>query len=110
MSADRASSRPTGLLTASDVIALGMQKQLLKSGLRLPEDMSVVGFGDVELAAYINPPLTTVRIPAREMGIQAANAINYLMQSPSIMNIKILMKSELCIRGSTMAYSPNGFE
>ena len=102
--------RPTGLLTASDVIALGVQKQLLKSGLRLPEDMSVVGFGDVELAAYINPPLTTVRIPAREMGIQAANAINYLMQSPSIMNIKILMKSELCIRGSTMAYSPNGFE
>ena len=83
------------------MLALGLQKALLKLGFRLPEQLSVIGFGDVELASYINPPLTTVRIPAREMGIQAANAVNYLIQSPSIQNIKIVMKSELCVRKST---------
>ncbi len=94
-------SRPEAVFTTSDVLALGLQKALLKLGYRLPEQLSVIGFGDVELASYINPPLTTVRIPAREMGIQAANAVNYLIQSPSIQNIKIVMKSELCIRKST---------
>lgn len=93
--------RPEAVFTTSDVLALGLQKALLKLGFRLPEQLSVIGFGDVELASYINPPLTTVRIPAREMGIQAANAVNYLIQSPSIQNIKIVMKSELCVRKST---------
>lgn len=93
--------RPDAVFTTSDVIALGLIKGLVKAGFILPEELSIVGFGDVELASYIVPSLTTIRIPAREMGIQAANAINYLMASPSIQNIKIAMKSELCVREST---------
>ena len=98
-----AKERPDAVFTTSDVIALGLIKGLVKSGFELPEDLSIVGFGDVELASYTTPSLTTVRIPAREMGIQAANAINYLIASPSIQHIKIAMRSELCVRESTRA-------
>lgn len=95
-------SRPDAVFTTSDVIALGLVKGLVKAGFALPAEMSIIGFGDVELASYITPSLTTVRIPAREMGVQAANAVNYLISSPSIQNIKISMRSELCVRDSTM--------
>lgn len=94
--------RPDALFTTSDVIALGLIKVLVKAGFELPAELSIIGFGDVELASYITPALTTVRIPAREMGVQAANTINYLISSPSIQNIKISMRSELCVRDSTM--------
>lgn len=100
---------PDAIMTTSDVIALGVEKTLLKLGISIPGDISLIGFGDVELASYISPSLTTVRIPAREMGLQAANAINYLLGSPSIQNIKIVMKSELCVRESTAPLRRNVF-
>ncbi len=97
--------RPDAVFATSDVIALGVMKGLKHLGCRIPEDVSVIGFGDDELASYVEPPLTTMRLPAREMGVQAANAMNALLQSPSIRNIRILMDSELCIRTSTMRRS-----
>ncbi len=104
-----ASARPTAVFTTSDVLALGLSKALFHLGWRLPRDLSIVGFGDTELASCMNPALTTIRIPAREMGVQAANAIHYLMNSPSIQNIKIVMRSELCIRDSAAEYpQPDG--
>ena len=92
--------RPTAVFTTSDTIACGIQKTFLRAGLRLPQQMSLIGFGDTELCPMMTPPLTSVRIPAREIGVQAAIAMNQMLTSPAIGNMKILMKTELCVRGS----------
>lgn len=99
--------RPTAIFAASDTIACGVQKALRRAGLSLPADMSLVGFDDSELAACMTPPLTSVRMPAREMGIRAAMAMDFLLHSPSVLTVKIQMKSELSVRESTCAWKGN---
>ncbi|MGQ9623284.1 MAG: LacI family DNA-binding transcriptional regulator [Candidatus Caldatribacteriaceae bacterium] len=59
---------PTAVVASSDLVAVGVVKAFLSSGVRVPEDVSVVGFDDILLASYIHPSLTTVRQPKYEMG------------------------------------------
>src|SRR5262249_4101273 len=58
-----------------DVSAIGAIRALLDAGKRVPEDVSVVGFDDIQCAAYHNPSLTTVRQPLRDMGVLAARIL-----------------------------------
>ena len=60
---------------ASDVVALGAIGALREAGRRVPDDVSIVGFDDIPLAAYFDPPLTTVRLPAFELGQAAGRAL-----------------------------------
>jgi DNA-binding LacI/PurR family transcriptional regulator len=60
--------RPTAVLAASDTLAVGAMAAARDLGLGIPEDVSLVGFDDIDIAAYCNPPLTTVRVPAYEIG------------------------------------------
>lgn len=60
--------RPTAVLAASDTLAVGAMAAARELGFRIPEDVSLVGFDDIDIAAYCNPPLTTVRVPAYEIG------------------------------------------
>ncbi len=66
---------PTAVFAASDEMAAGVLTAAHARGLRLPEDLSVAGFGDDALAGYVWPPLTTIRQPVREMGAQAADLL-----------------------------------
>ena len=63
--------RPTALFAASDLMALGFIRGAVRNSLRIPEDISIVGFDDIFLASVINPPLTTVRHPYIKMGQEA---------------------------------------
>ena len=63
------------VFVASDVVALGAIGALREAGRRVPDDVSVVGFDDIPLAAYFDPPLTTVRLPAFELGQAAGRAL-----------------------------------
>lgn len=67
--------RPTALLCANDLMALGAIEYCRSAGIRVPEDLSIVGFDDVPVASLITPKLTTVRQLARDMGHQAATAL-----------------------------------
>ena len=67
--------RPTALLCANDLMAIGALSYCRRAGLRVPEDVSVVGFDDLPFASLLTPALTTVRQPAREMGIQAVKLL-----------------------------------
>ena len=60
--------RPTGIILANDLMALGAIQAATELGLRVPKDVSVVGMDDISFAAYAAPPLTTVRVPTRELG------------------------------------------
>lgn len=67
--------RPTALICANDLTAIGVLSYCRRAGLRVPEDVSVVGFDDLPFASLLTPSLTTVRQPAREMGIAATKLL-----------------------------------
>jgi LacI family transcriptional regulator len=69
------SDRPTALFVASDVLAIKVMEVARDMGLRMPEDLSVVGFDDIFMSAYAVPPLTTVRQPAAQIGKRAAELL-----------------------------------
>ena len=60
--------RPTAIFAANDATAIGCLTALRELGLRVPEDVSLVGFDDIPIARYLSPPLTTVRVPIAELG------------------------------------------
>jgi len=74
------STWPTALLCANDLMAVGVLEQCKLLGVRVPEDLSVVGFDDLPFASLLTPRLTTVRQPAREMGERAANVLFDLLE------------------------------
>ena len=88
------------VFVASDVVALGAIGALRESGRRVPDDVSVVGFDDIPLAAYFDPPLTTVRLPAYEHGQAAGRALLDRIAERSIPS-RTLLPTELIVRGST---------
>jgi len=65
----------TAIVAANDLLALGCYDVLAERGLRCPQDVSVVGFNDMPFADRFDPPLTTVRIPHREIGAAAADLL-----------------------------------
>ena len=85
---------------ASDVVALGAIGALREAGRRIPDDVSVVGFDDIPLAAYFDPPLTTVRLPAFELGQAAGRALLDRIGDPAATE-RALLPTELIVRAST---------
>lgn len=68
----RLETPPTAVLCVNDYLAIGAIRAIHKAGLRVAEDISVCAFDDVEISAYYNPPITTIRTPCYEMGKMAA--------------------------------------
>jgi DNA-binding LacI/PurR family transcriptional regulator len=75
MKALLATHRPTGVFCANDLIAMGALKAALKAGVDVPRELSIVGCDDVEMASVVTPELTTIAIPARELGARAARLL-----------------------------------
>jgi DNA-binding LacI/PurR family transcriptional regulator len=88
------------VFVGSDVVALGAIGALREAGRRVPDDVSVVGFDDIPLAAYFDPPLTTVRLPAFELGQAAGRALVERIAGRAIPD-RTLLPTELIVRGST---------
>jgi DNA-binding LacI/PurR family transcriptional regulator len=68
-------TRPTGVIAANDLMAIGALRELGRAGLRVPKDVSVIGFDDIWLASVTEPPLTTVMIPRASIGAAAVEAV-----------------------------------
>ncbi|MEN3310155.1 MAG: LacI family transcriptional regulator, xylobiose transport system transcriptional regulator, partial [Micromonosporaceae bacterium] len=91
--------RPTAIFAASDVQAMGVYEAARLQGLRLPDDLSVVGFDDIPTARWMSPPLTTLRQPLAEM---AALAVRMLLAGDSAdFNHRAELSTNLVIRAST---------
>lgn len=98
------SPRPTGVFCANDLMAIGALKQCLVAGLMLPHDLSVVGCDDIELARYVTPELTTIAVPARELGARAARLLLQLIeQSSQRVRASTPLPVRLIARGSSGA-------
>ncbi len=93
--------RPTAIFCYNDATAIGAMRAAYAAGLRIPQDLSVVGFDDIDLAPYLEPPLTTVAQPKREMGARAVEMVLALLSGDQQVEDCVL-PSRLVIRGSTM--------
>jgi LacI family xylobiose transport system transcriptional regulator len=93
--------RPTAIVCGDDLQALGVYEAAREIGLRIPRDLSVVGFGDVEYARWSGPPLTTVRQPLADMGAAAANLVLTLAARQQPTHTRIELATTLVQRAST---------
>ena len=92
----------TAIFCFNDISAIGVIRAIHDAGLRVPQDVSVVGFDDIISAAYQNPSLTTVRQPLREMGSEGAQVLLDLIANPQKeLPAEIVMQPELIVREST---------
>lgn len=96
-----AEQRPTAVACFNDLVALGLVRALTELGLRVPDDVSVVGFDDVPAATQTARPLTTVRVPQREMGRRAVQVILDHLDSPAEDPVAVMLEAELCVRDTT---------
>ena len=74
---------PTAVICGNDVLAVGAVKRAKQLGLAVPEDLSITGFADIEVSELIDPELTTVHVPHREMGIAAAKSLIAMLKTQS---------------------------
>jgi LacI family transcriptional regulator len=95
------SPRPTALLVINDFLAIGVLRAAAEMGLALPAELSVASFDDIDLAAYLNPPLTTVRRNAREIGRAAVRLAVARIDERDLPVQQVAVEAELVIRAST---------
>ena len=101
--------RFTAVFAANDMVAMGVIGALRAADLRVPHDVSVVGFDDIPLAAYFDPPLTTTRLPARELGSSAGHVLIEDVAGLAV-SPRTLLPTELVIRGSAAPPSIHAHE
>jgi LacI family transcriptional regulator len=93
---------PTAVFAVNDMAAMGAHAAVLDGGLRIPEDVAIVGYNDVPLAARLAPPLTTVRVPVRDFGRLSAEMLIDQIQSGRSDGRRVVLQPELIVRGSTV--------
>lgn len=102
------SARPSAVLCANDMIALGVMQQVVRAGLRVPDDLSIVGYDDLEWAAAATIPLTTVRQPRRLLGRTAVQLLLELLEhGPADVPAtnRVVLMPDLVARESTGEYT-----
>lgn len=96
-------ARPTAVVCSNDLTAIGVLRAACMEGLRVPQDLSVIGLDDVAFAEYTLPPLTTIRISRVELARAAFEALRVQAEEPGNpkMNREFLVSTSLVVRGST---------
>lgn len=92
--------RPTAVLAASDTLAVGALAAAREMCVRVPEDISLAGFDDIEISSYCNPPITTVRVPAYEIGQIAFRILLDMINNKGGQVQQYCLDTSLIIRGS----------
>ena len=98
-----APARPTAVFAANDLIAIGMLQRLRENGVRVPTDLSIVGFNDIPLAGLLEPALTTVRVPQLQMGAAGGHLLIDRLEGRPVGEIRVTLPAELVVRASAVA-------
>jgi LacI family transcriptional regulator len=93
----------TAVVAGNDLIALGCYDVFAERGIRCPDEVSVVGFNDMPFLDKLQPPLTTVRIPHHQIGVEAARMLLEAIDEPDRPSRSVLLPLSLVVRGSTAA-------
>ena len=91
---------PQAVFVGNDAMAVGVYQALHQAGLRVPQDIAVVGYDDIELARYMTPPLTTIHQPKDELGELAIDVLIHRMANPAQAQQRVQLTPELIVRGS----------
>ena len=91
----------TAIIAGNDLIALGCYSALKARGLRVPEDVSVIGYNSIRFCDQFSPPLTSVRVPKYDIGIRAAALMIEAIEKPEAPAVAILLPTTLQVRAST---------
>jgi DNA-binding LacI/PurR family transcriptional regulator len=94
---------PTGVICSNDLMAIGVLQEASAQKLRVPEDLSVVGFDGIDATRWTDPPLTTVEQPIEEIAETAVNALKSLVEEPTKPLPDFSFRPQLAVRGSTAA-------
>jgi LacI family transcriptional regulator len=98
----QADPRPTALFCANDLVALGVLRRFAALGMHVREDCAIVGFDDIEVAALLSPPLTSIRVPAYELGRRAAQILIDQITNPGTTSAQhVHFQPELIVRESS---------
>jgi LacI family transcriptional regulator len=102
------SERPDAVVCANDQMAIGALRELQANGIRVPEDMAVVGFDDIYPGTLVVPALTTVRQPMRMLGARACSRLLERIADPALPHRVELLPTQLIVRESCGCGAPNG--
>lgn len=92
--------RPKAVFIGNDAMAFGAYQALYQVGLRVPDDMAIIGYDDIELARYMTPPLTTIHQPKDELGELAIDVLIHRMAQPTLQQQRLQLTPVLMERGS----------
>lgn len=93
-------SKPTAIICGSDLLALGAMRRLTESKIRIPGDVAVAGFDDFDVSSNVSPALTTVRVPAWQMGFAAADVLIGDLDQRQLGRTSLMLETELIPRES----------
>jgi LacI family transcriptional regulator len=98
-------SMPTAIVCSNDMTAIGVLRAAYMEGLRVPQDLSVIGLDDISFAEFTLPPLTTIRLSRSELARSAFEALRQQAEDPGNpkMQREFLVSTSLVVRGSTAA-------
>lgn len=92
--------RPTALFCANDAVAIGVMRAIAEKGLKIPEDLSIIGLDDIEMASYTNPGLTTIHVPKEELGKFAVKMLIDRIEGEHTIQTRINLPYKLIVRES----------
>jgi DNA-binding LacI/PurR family transcriptional regulator len=92
---------PTVIFCGSDLIAMGAMSALEEAGVKVPEDISIVGIDNISFATLARPPLTTINVPRDELGQTAFYALEKMLQLKRHGGSEYILETELVVRKST---------
>ncbi len=96
---------PTAIFACNDPLAMGSYKACQELGLNIPEDLSIIGYDDIPEFSHLNPPITTIHQPIKEMGEQAAKLLLERIEDRNKPAKKVILKNTLIVRNSCRQYS-----
>ncbi len=97
----KSNSNVRSIFAANDLIALGVERAVLKNGLKIPDDIMIVGYDDIPTSSIVNPSLTTIKQPTYQMGVTAAKLLFGQLNNKSLDSKHIILEPELIIRETT---------
>jgi DNA-binding LacI/PurR family transcriptional regulator len=92
---------PTVVFCGNDLIAMGAVSALEGAGVKVPEDVSVIGIDDIFFASLARPPLTTISVPREQLGVQAFEALNKILKRKHHKGSNYTLETDLVVRRST---------
>jgi LacI family repressor for deo operon, udp, cdd, tsx, nupC, and nupG len=104
------SESPAAIVAEDDFLAIGSMKYLLHRGIKIPDEVAVIGFDDILLSSMYEPSLSTISLPKEQIGSEAVKLLLSRIETPAARNRQVILDTKLVVRNSTVKGIPVEFE